>query len=337
MQKSYDICGIGAALVDTEINVSDADLETLAIAKGMMTLVDESKQAQYLTYLREHIDSAHRACGGSAANTLIAASYMGCKNFMTCRVANDEYGEIFLADLGRAGIEYNHNGQSVMGDTGKCLVMITPDAERSMNTCLAVSASMDSSCVHPEIIAASDWVYIEGYLATSDANFSAAKLSQKIARENSTRIALSLSDPGIAAHFRQQLKDIAGGRIDLLFCNKEEAIAWTEEATFEKAVEALKQHSKAFAVTLGAEGALIYDGKTESRVHSPKVKAVDTNGAGDNFAGAYLAALSAGANPVEAGEFACRCAALLVQTMGPRLDGNSYRKLAASEPWNKAA
>ncbi len=337
MKKKYDIFGIGAALVDTEIHVTDEDLKALNIAKGMMTLVDENKQAHYLNHLREHIDSANRACGGSAANTLIAASYMGCRNFLTCRVAQDEYGAIFLSDLERAGIHYNSNGQQVRGDTGKCLVMVTPDAERSMNTSLGVSATMDIQCLHPEKIAESRWVYIEGYLATSKSNLEAARHTREIARSESTRVALSLSDPGIALHFREQLRDIAGGQTDLLFCNREEALAWTGEKNFDQALEALKASSKGFAVTLGAAGALVYDGGKIEKVDSPKVKAVDTNGAGDNFAGAYLAALTAGASTREAGEFACRCAARLVQTMGPRMDRDSYHDLISSAPWSRAA
>lgn len=337
MQKKYDIAAIGAALVDTEIQVSDEDLTSLGIAKGMMTLVDEAKQAQYLTYLREHIDSAHRACGGSAANTLIASSYMGCNNFMTCRVADDEYGDIFLGDLEQAGIDYNHNSQRVEGDTGKCLVMLTPDAERSMNTCLGVSAELDASSLHPEVIADSKWVYIEGYLATSAANLEAATRTQELARQSGTRIALSLSDPGIATHFREQLKTMAGGKIDMLFCNRDEALAWTEKQDFEEALAALEETSEAVAVTMGAEGAIVSSQGVRSQVESPKVKAIDTNGAGDSFAGAYLAAFIQGASPEQAARFACACAAELVQFEGPRLAGEAYRSLAANEVWYSAS
>jgi sugar/nucleoside kinase (ribokinase family) len=337
MPKTYDISAIGAALVDTEIHVSEDDLQQLGIAKGMMTLVDEAKQAQYLNHLREHIDTANRACGGSAANTLIASSYMGCKNFMTCRVADDDYGDIFLGDLERAGIDYNQNSQRVDGDTGKCLVMLTPDAERSMNTCLGVSATLDASSLHPEVIADSKWVYIEGYLSTSPANLEAAQRTQEIARESGTKIALSLSDPGIATHFREQLKTIAGGQIDMLFCNHDEALAWTQTETLDAALEVLARSSKSVAVTLGAEGALVLENGQRYQVESPKVKAVDTNGAGDSFAGAYLAAIIKGASGAEAASFACRCAAQLVESDGPRLAGEEYRQLAEAASWQSAA
>ena len=309
MSKTYDIAAIGAALVDTEIHVSDEDLNQLGIAKGMMTLVDEAQQAQYLTYLREHIDEAHRACGGSAANTLIASSYMGCRNFMTCRVADDDYGDIFLGDLERAGIEYNHNFQRVEGETGKCLVMLTPDAERSMNTCLGVSAELDSNSLHPEIIADSKWVYIEGYLATGPANLEAARSTQELARQSGARIALSLSDPGIAA------------------------LAWTETSNLDDALPVLQRVSQTIAITLGAEGALVVQQGRSEQVSSPRVKAVDTNGAGDTFAGAFLAALIQGATAGEAADFACVSAAELVKSVGPRLSGEAYRQLASSNNW----
>ena len=131
---TYEIVGIGNALVDTEIRVTEEDLSHLKIDKGLMTLCDEQQQKLYLQYLREHIDQAHRASGGSAANSLIAASQLGSPAHMTCQVANDDDGDFFLSDLTSSGVDYNQTNQQISGTTGKCLVMITPDADRTMNT-----------------------------------------------------------------------------------------------------------------------------------------------------------------------------------------------------------
>jgi len=136
MTTNYHIYGIGAALVDTEITVTDADLTAMAVAKGVMTLVDEPRQTHLISYLEQHLVASHRASGGSAANTIIAAGYFGCRNFYSCKVANDENGHFFLNDIHAAGVEYAKTAALTDGITGKCLVMITPDAERTMNTFL---------------------------------------------------------------------------------------------------------------------------------------------------------------------------------------------------------
>ena len=133
MNTSYDIAAIGAALVDTELLVTEQDLNNLQLEKGLMTLSDAAQQQKNLDTLREHIDTAKRACGGSAANSMIAASLLGCKTHLTCQVAKDIDGNFFLSDLNKAGVTYNQKNQSRDGVTGTCLVLITPDAER---TCL---------------------------------------------------------------------------------------------------------------------------------------------------------------------------------------------------------
>src|SRR5690554_1219573 len=139
MNKHYHIYGIGAALVDTEITVNDKDLEAMQVDKGVMTLVDETRQEELLTYLAGHLIASHRASGGSGANTIIAASYFGCKNFYSCKVADDENGRFYLQDIKDSGVDYPQHLPAEQGITGKCLVMITPDAERSMNTFLGIS------------------------------------------------------------------------------------------------------------------------------------------------------------------------------------------------------
>src|SRR5690554_1134318 len=170
----YHIYGIGAALVDTEIAVSDADLTAMAVAKGVMTLVDEPRQAQLIEYLSDHLVASHRASGGSGANTIIAASYFGCDNFYSCKVANDDNGRFYLQDIKDAGVDYPTHLPVADGITGKCLVMITPDAERSMNTFLGISETISVKELQPAAIAAAEYVYIEGYLVSSPTGRAAA-------------------------------------------------------------------------------------------------------------------------------------------------------------------
>lgn len=326
---SYKILGIGAALVDTEILVSDDDLKTLKIDKGLMTLCDEGQQSHYIGHLREHIDIAHRASGGSAANSMIAAAQLGCQVHMTCRVADDNDGSFFLSDLKKSGVDHNTNEQQLRGTTGKCLVMVTPDAERTMNTALGMSEKLSPQNVHPEVFEQAEYLYIEGYLATSETGKAAAITMRELAENNGTKISISLSDPGIVEHFEQQLREMMGNRANLIFCNEAEALQWTKTSTIEEAVEVLKQDTETFAITLGAEGAICFDGKALTKVGSPKVRAIDTNGAGDMFAGTFLAAINQGKTYIEAAELACLGASEVVTKMGPRLNTEGYIKLKA--------
>ncbi|MGB2287051.1 MAG: PfkB family carbohydrate kinase, partial [Porticoccaceae bacterium] len=137
--KTYDVYGLGSAIVDTEIEVTDADLNALEIEKGLMTLVDENRQSELINNLHDHLTLSKRACGGSAANSIIAVSQFGGKSCMACKVANDDNGRFYLQDLIDNGVDYSGSAQLESGITGKCLVMITSDAERTMNTFLGIA------------------------------------------------------------------------------------------------------------------------------------------------------------------------------------------------------
>ncbi len=319
MTKKYDVAAIGAALVDTEVLVTDQDLIDIQLEKGLMTLSDAAQQQKNLTHLREHIDSAKRACGGSAANSMIAVSLLGGNSHLTCQVADDQDGEFFLSDLSRAGVAYNQNNQSRDGITGTCLVMITPDAERTMNTCLAISETLSVDNIDDEAIAQASWVYIEGYLATSETGKEAARAICERAKALGTKVAFSLSDPGIVQYFGDALRYIAEPGVDLIFANEDESKTFTQTEDFESAAQAITSFCSEYAITLGAEGAVVGNADSQWKVAGEPVKAIDTNGAGDAFAGAYLAAISKGSTAEDAAAFACKAAGIVVSRMGPRL------------------
>lgn len=324
---AYQIVGIGAALVDTEINVTDNDLVQLDIDKGLMTLCDETQQSRYINHLREHIDKAHRACGGSGANSMIAASQLGCDVHLTCKVANDNDGSFFLSDLERSGVAYNSAKQQLEGTTGKCLVMITPDAERTMNTALNISESLSPDNVSPDVLDNAEFLYIEGYLSTSETGKAAAIKMREHAESKNVKVTMSLSDPGIVEFFETQLREMLGNKVHLIFCNEAEALQWTHTDSLENAIESLKKDAECFAITLGAKGAICFDGNELVKVSAPTVKALDTNGAGDMFAGTFLAAIGQGKNYQQAAELACLGASQVVTQMGPRLNKSGYQAL----------
>ena len=327
MSKQYHIYGIGAALVDTEITLNDADLTSMNVVKGVMTLVDEARQYELINHLANHLVASRKASGGSAANTIIAASYFGCNNVYSCKVADDDNGRFYINDLKAAGVHYPTHIIPAEGITGKCLVMITPDAERTMNTFLGISATLSIDELDPHTIALSEYVYIEGYLVTSPTGRAAAIALRQYAEANNTRTALSLSDPAMVQFFRDGLIEMIGDGVDLLFCNRDEAIAFTKTESIHDAADALKKFSKQFAITCGSEGAFIFDGKELIHIAANKVKAVDTNGAGDMFAGAFLYAITQSYDYKVAGAFASLAASKVVSQFGPRLKPEQHEEL----------
>jgi len=327
----YDLYGIGAALLDTEIEVSDEDLLTLGVEKGVMTLVDDTRQQQLVDDLQDHLITAKRACGGSGANTVIASSYFGLNTFYSCKVAADDNGDFYRNNLSAAGVDYPASLQEADGGTtGKCLVLITPDAERSMNTYLGISEELSVAELDHEALASSRWAYIEGYLVSSDTGRKAAIVLREQAQQAGVKTALSLSDPAMVQFFGEGLREMIGGGVDMLFCNRDEALGFTGTDSLDSAAEALRDYCRSFAITLGADGALLWDGTQLQRVASPEVHAIDTNGAGDMFAGAFLYGINREMGFTEAGELACRAAAQVVSQYGPRLQAEQHSELLAA-------
>ncbi len=326
--QQYHVYGLGAALVDTEIEVSDEFLAQANIEKGLMTLVDEARQAEILDLMKDHLVGSKRASGGSACNSIIAASYFGAQTYYSCKVSDDENGLFFQQDTQAAGVTTLDKAHP-NGTTGKCLVMITPDAERTMNTFLGVSAELDEAQLDPEAISRSEYLYIEGYLVTSPSGKQAAITARQMAEEKGVKTAISLSDPGMVEFFGDGLQEMIGQQVDLLFCNKDEALAWTQSDKIEEAAEKLKETARSFAITLGQDGALVFDGSDMALIAGSEAKAIDTNGAGDMFAGAFLYAITHGHSYIEAATLANRAAAKVVSQYGPRLRPEQHAELKA--------
>jgi len=325
--KKYKAYGIGAALVDTEIKVDDSELNTMRVEKGLMTLVDQARQQELLEHLQGHLVKASHASGGSAGNSMIATAQFGGPTFMSCKVANDSDGDIYIADLEAAGVDHCFAGERSDGVTGKCLVLITPDAERSMNTYLGISETLSTEQLNPDAIADSEYLYIEGYLVTSPTGRAAAVKAREIAEAAGVKTALSFSDPGMVEFFREGIAEIIGSRLDLVFCNEDEALGWAQSDDIDVAVEKIKDIAETFVITRGAAGALTFDGKELAEIPSSKVDAVDTNGAGDMFAGAFLYAITNGEDFPTAGRFASLAAGKIVAKFGPRLPAGDYKAL----------
>ncbi|MGN0922470.1 MAG: adenosine kinase [Cellvibrio sp.] len=327
MSRNIDIYGIGNALVDTEITLTDDELKALGVEKGVMTLIDEARQTQMIDQLSNHLVASKRASGGSAANTVVGAAYLGSKTFYSCKVADDENGAFYLNDIREAGVATPSSLALSQGITGKCLVLITPDAERSMNTFLGISQDLSVDELDLAAVAQSRYVYIEGYLVSSPTGRAAAIKLRDEAKAQGTKTTLSLSDPAMVQFFRDGLLEMIGDGVDIIFCNQDEAMGFTQTQSLEAAIAALKTYARQFAITRGAQGAVIFDGEQLIEVSAPSVTAIDTNGAGDMFAGAFLHAICQGKDYKTAGEFACIAAARVVSQFGPRLQPEQYGEL----------
>jgi sugar/nucleoside kinase (ribokinase family) len=327
--KKYDIYGIGNALVDTEYEVDDAFISKAGVGKGLMTLIDSDERKRLLNLLE--VEHEHRAIkqagGGSAANTMVAAAQLGANSFYSCKVASDETGDFFMSDLKIAGVDTNLDAGREEGITGKCISMVTPDAERTMTTNLGISETLSPNELNREALRNSTYLYIEGYLVTSPTAFEAVKETINIAKEAGVQVSLTLSDPAMVENFKASFDALAELGIDLIFCNEDEARLWTAASNRGEAMARLKTVCGKVVMTCGKEGALVFDGNEETMSVGVPTKAVDTTGAGDIFAGTFLFGLTHGMSFPACADLANRAASLLVSSFGARADQAALRGL----------
>ena len=329
MSKKYNVYGIGNALVDIVTEVDDKFLIEHNIEKGLMTLVDE--EHQYRVSNAINMSKSNKQCGGSAANSIIAVSQFGGSSYYSCKVANDELGEFYQKDLENNGVDSNlHNEDLEGGITGKCLVMTAEDASRTMNTFLGITADYSRAEIRVDALENSEYLYIEGYLVTSENGQDAMKYAKKLAEEKGVLTALTFSDPSMVKYFKDQMKSVVGSGVDLLFCNEEEALLFTGEDNLSEAREMLKKVAKRFVITLGENGAMIFDGDTFVDIEPYGVNAIDTNGAGDLFAGAFLYGITNGKSYADAGKLASLASSKVVTQFGPRLETHQAKDVLKS-------
>lgn len=325
--KKYHVYGIGNALVDLDFEVCNNTLERLKIDKGVMTLIDEAKHH----YLLEELDGIKhlKACGGSAANTLFTLQQLGARTYYSCKIGADEAGDFYYSDLIAHGIHTNLFECERDGVTGKCIVLVTPDADRTMNTFLGATSTFSVKQLSETALASSEYLYIEGYLVASPTGREAAIVARKMAETHKVKTAISLSDPNMVTYFKEGLCEIIGNSVDILFCNEDEAKLFTGENELDLVTEKLKTYARTFVITLGSRGALVFDGARISHVLSYETTVVDTVGAGDVFAGAFLHAITHGYDYAHAIDLANYAASKVVAKFGPRLSPEEINDVAS--------
>jgi len=320
----YDISALGNALVDTQYMVDHEFLSEIGLEADSMTLATPEEHAPIIKKLEEMGAESVSDCGGSATNSLVAAANYGSNCHHVCRVADDKDGNKYLESLQIAGVK--HIGVSKEESdlpTGKCLIFVTPDAKRTMSSMLGISAFLGPKDIDYDAVQNSKIFYIEGYMVTSNENFSAVtSVLENIGGD--TLKALSLSDAGIVNGFKDKFKEIESFGIDMIFCNDDEAVAFAGTENLEKAIDFYKNQSYMIAITKGSEGSIII--KDGQEIFSPAVSItpVDTNGAGDMYAGSFMHAYLKGHSLQECAEFSNYASSKVVETFGPRLTPDGY-------------
>jgi len=324
-----DISAIGNALVDTVFKVEHSLIQELGLEIDQMTLSSAEEHSPIIERLIESGADTVSDCGGSATNSLVAAASFGAKCFHTCKVSDDQDGVRYLESLKEAGVGHKGNMASANKiPTGKCLILVTPDAKRTMTTALNVSSLMDENDLDLDQIANSKIFYIEGYMVTSEENYKVTLQALNHLQDfPDVKIAFSLSDPGIVMGFKEKFLEMESFGLDYIFGNDDEAMAFVDAENIEEAFVKLQEKSYTSIITMGEKGSAVIT--SEEIIHTPKANTepIDTNGAGDMFAGSFMYALLQDNDLKSCAEFANYGASKVVETFGPRLTQESYKEV----------
>lgn len=327
----YQLVAIGNALVDTEFKLCDEILTQTGLTKSNMTLADTDEQTALFDMLNTHgLTPTKQAGGGSAGNTVACFSALGGSSFYCCRVGHDKRGAFYLSDMQNMGVAIDAGRAEVVGATGTCVVLVTDDGERTMQTNLGVSGEIDQSNVDFDVLSKAKYLYLEGYLAmTPSVQDAISKLCQT-AKAQGVKIVVSFADPAVIRFAKDGILSWLTGLtgltdgVDVIFCNMDEAklFAGTDDST--QAVYALLAHAALVVITDGANPTTVADKDGICMYDVAPANVIDTNGAGDNFAGAFLYALSEGADYKRCVALAGGVASHVVSQFGARLPKAEY-------------
>jgi sugar/nucleoside kinase (ribokinase family) len=314
--KEFKLCGLGNAVVDIFLEVSESEFASLGFERGGMRLVGLDEQKTLLDRYQKH--EPKLVSGGSVANSVIAFSQLGGQAAFIGCVGDDRYGLFYTNEFEELGIDIG-NPIIVNEATGTCICLVTPDAERTMRTCLAVSSHLAARHVEERRIANSEWLFIEGYVfANPDTGQTAIRESIRIAKQHGTKIAITCSDAFVVQVFGDALRE-ALKQADLFFCNEGEACAVAGTSTAEEAFKKLGGQIPSVVVTNGPHGAYIRHDGIETHVPSFPTDPKDLTGAGDMFAGAFLYGITHDVSPEKAARRASFLSHKVITQVGARL------------------
>ncbi len=313
------VVAVGNALVDVLAQCDEAFIKEQAksygMEKGAMVLIDEPRAVNLYTDMPAGIESS----GGSAGNTMAGFASFGGKGGFIGKVADDQLGKIFQHDLRAGGLHFNTQPLIMGAKTGRCLILVTPDAQRTMNTFLGASVELSANDIDEELIASAQITYLEGYLFDRDLAKAAFIAAAKAAHDAGRKVALSLSDPFCVDRHRDDFVKLVAGHIDILFANEQEIKSLYQQDNFADAVAMVGDHVEIAVITRGDQGAaIISDGEQVIIDAAPVKKVIDTTGAGDQFAAGFLYGLTEGKDMETCGKLGALAAAEVISHMGPR-------------------
>jgi sugar/nucleoside kinase (ribokinase family) len=311
---SIELLGLGNTIVDIEYKVTDRDLETLGVEKGGMTLIDTTQFKHLHHQLGMPI---HRSCGGSVANSLFVAQLWGLATHHVGVVGSDELSDFVIDECRCYGISHSFEATKKPGDTGCCFVLITPDGERSMVTHLGLSSQFGSLELIRPLANQSQSLFIEGYLLADEAVFTEI-ITTALPMFPSSSVILSLSDAGLASHFKERFMTIFEYGLGMIFCNFQEALSICNGNTIEDIELFFKPICKETIVTDGENGAYILSASDTIHVKTNPKPPTDTTGAGDAFAGTYLAHRQQGHSIEDSARMAHQVCSIVISHFGAR-------------------
>jgi sugar/nucleoside kinase (ribokinase family) len=323
---TIDVAGIGNAIVDVIVHADEPFLVAEGFAKGAMTLIDAARADA----LYDRVGPAIESSGGSAGNTIAGIASLGGVGAYIGKVRDDVLGGVFRHDITAIGVQFQTPPASAGPGTARCLILVTPDGQRTMGTYLGACVDLGPEDIDPAIIAAAQITYLEGYLFDPPRAMEAFRKAAAIAHGAGRQVALSLSDPFCVGRHRNDFLSLVSGEIDILFANEAEICSLYQTEDFAAAAAAVQQHVKIAALTRGAEGSVIMaDGATHKIAAAPVARVVDTTGAGDLYAAGVLFGLTRGLPLPTCGAIGSLCAAEIISHVGARPEA-ALDKLVAS-------
>ena len=313
--QELDVIGIGNALVDVLCHESEAFLERQGLVKGTMQLVDEARARQ----IYEAMGPAVEVSGGSAANTIVGVASFGGRGHYVGKVRDDQLGEVFSHDLRSVGVRYTTTMADSGPATGRCLIVVTQDAHRTMSTYLGASTLLGPADIDPRLIARGRILYLEGYLFDPPAAQEAFRVAARVAHEAGRKVALTLSDPFCVNRHRAAFLELVEHHVDILFANEVEICALYQENDFSAAAARVRRHCDVAALTRSERGSVVIGGDEIYVIDAQPVSAVvDTTGAGDLYAAGFLFGLSRGMGLAMCGRLGALAAAEVISHVGAR-------------------
>lgn len=316
MSNRLDVVAIGNAIVDVVAQVQDDFLGTHAVEKGIMTLIDQDRASS----LYSAMPPATEISGGSAANTVAGAAAIGAKTGFLGKVRDDQLGQIFAHDIRALGVEYAGPITSAdsASETSRCLVMVSPDGERSMSTFLGASVDLQATDIDEALMGRADWLYLEGYLFDTPEAKQAYARAIAATRAGGGKASITLSDPFCVDRHRGDFRKLIREEMSLVFANKAEIKSLYQTDDLDEALDSVAADVEIAAITLSEEGAIVVRGNERTQVRALPTSVVDTTGAGDLFAGGFLAGLAMGADDARAATMGCAAAGEIISHLGAR-------------------